>query len=413
MNINDDIFKWDYYSDQPHVIRNKKIRKYIHKRTLKDTIKTILTNVAILPLILSRYSYALFEEKEQNTNNFFAISVNLDKEPVLSPSLIDELGVEDILIRLPLNDIKNLSEYKKFIEKFPKQNIIVNILQDRTHILDKKLLQRSIFNIFDTLNIKEYQVANAINRKKWGFFTMDEYLSFYQTVQNIRDKYFPDINLIGSSVIDFEYHYTIRTLFNLYKIHYDKFSALLYVDRRGSPLNKQMGFDLIKKIKLLYSIVSLSPKTENKIVITETNWPISKTAPYAPTSEKECVKPDEYALYMVQYYLLALSTGMVEKIYWHQLIAPGYGLIDNRDGIKKYPAFYAFKTMIHFLKDAKLLKFDFSKEIKYMKFEKKDETIEVYWSDSENLDRLKSDRTYSIYGKEYEGEKLIYVINTA
>jgi len=50
-----------------------------------------------------------------------------------------------------------------------------------------------------------------------------------------------------------------------------------------------MGLDLVSKIHLLFALATLSPKSTNDIYITETNWPISNTAPYAPTSEKECV----------------------------------------------------------------------------------------------------------------------------
>ena len=33
----------------------------------------------------------------------------------------------------------------------------------------------------------------------------------------------------------------------------------------------------------------------------------------------------------------------IKRVYWHQLIASGYGLVDNRDGkILKYPQFYVF-----------------------------------------------------------------------
>ncbi len=410
--IDKNIFKWDAFSDQPYPIRDKKVKKEIYKCAFVDTIKTIIINILLFPFISVRFGLSFFEKKTVCTNDFFGMSVNLDKEPNLSASLIKELGVKNILIRFPLNDVKNISKYKNFIKSFQGCNIIVNILQDREHITDKALLQKSIYTIFSTLDVKEYQIANAINRKKWGFFTMDEYLRFYKTIQNIRDKDFPHIKLIGSSVIDFEYHFSVRTLFNFYKIHYDKYSSLLYVDRRGSPQNTQMGLDLIKKINLLYSIVTLSPKTENKIIITETNWPISSTAPYAPTSEKECVNLNDYAFYMLQYYLLSLSTGMIEKIYWHQLIAPGYGLIDNRDGLKKYPAFYAYKTMVSLLQGAKLIAVDLKDKIKYMKFEKKDKTIEIYWSDKKRLPKQNSGELLSLYGEKYSKENFVYIINS-
>ena len=46
----------------------------------------------------------------------------------------------------------------------------------------------------------------------------------------------------------------------------------------------------------------MSPKTLSDIYITEVNWLISNTAPYAPTSEKECVSFDDYTKYMLDYF---------------------------------------------------------------------------------------------------------------
>ena len=191
-------------------------------------------------------------------------------------------------------------------------------------------------------------VGNAINRIKWAFVSIEEYLKFYQTIQEIRDRNFPNIKLIGSSIIDFEYHFTVRTLFNSYPIHYDKVASLLYVDRRGSPYSTQMKiFDFKNKIEFLFTIVKSSTKTENSIYITEANWPLSGTAPYAPTSERECIGEELYNQYMIEYFNIAKKSQKIEKVYWHQLIAGGYGLVDNRDGtMRKTEAFYSLKRML-------------------------------------------------------------------
>ncbi len=177
---------------------------------------------------------------------------------------------------------------------------------------------------------------------------MGEYLKWYQHIQAIRDEKYPDLKLIGSSVIDFEYHYTIRTLFNFCSLKYDKLSSLLYVDRRGSPNNTQMGiFDTKNKISMLYSLAKLSSKTSDEIYITEVNWPLSNTAPYAPTSELECVSEETYARYMREYLEIAKESGKIQRVYWHQLIAAGYGLVDDRGGIiRKTKAFEEYKQML-------------------------------------------------------------------
>ena len=342
---------WDKYSDQPYPIKEKTYKKRMRKKHIFDYIPLILTNIIIFPL--SIIIMKLFKSKDIDSREFYAMGVDLDKGDI-QVELIKELGVKHILVRMPLWEMSRVDEYLSFVQKFKGVKVLLNILQDREHIEDKELLQRDIEIIFAKFSpfIKEYQIGNAINRTKWGFFSMGEYLSFFETIQKIRDEKYPQLQLIGSSVIDFEYHYTIRTLFNLFKVRYDKFSSLLYVDRRGSPDNKQMIiFDTKNKIDMLYALVRLSPKSSNDIYITEVNWPLSGTAPYAPTSEKECVSEEDYSKFMLRYLDIAKSSRKIKRVYWHQLIATGYGLVDNRDGkIRKREAFYAYQKLIREIK---------------------------------------------------------------
>ncbi len=392
--------EWDHYSDQPHIIKDRALKKRIYRYALPSMLKTISTNILLSPMLLFRYLTYKCKKPYKIEDSFFGMGVDATREPDSVLELLDELGISTILVRVPLSRYKDLSLYIEFIEKNSDREVIISLIQERAFIDDRELLKDAVTTIFQTFStVKKYQVANAINRKKWAFFGMDEYLSYHKTIQQIRDKSFKDIKLLGSGVIDFEYHYTVRTLFNLYAVKYDIFTALLYVDRRGSPQNRQMGFDLLKKIKLLKSLTSLSKKSSNTLYITETNWPIINTAPYAPTSPKECVDLEDYSFFMVLYHLIALVSGEVERVYWHQLIAPGYGLIDNRDGIKKYPAFWAYKTMREYLSGAKILSFDLNSSIRYIKCDR----VEVYWSDKEfSMDGV------DIYGNKTEFARLIY-----
>jgi len=339
-------FIWDKYSDQPYPIKDKAYKKQKRRENLWDYIPLLLTNIIFFPLSILLMKF--FKAQPIDPAEFYGMGVDLDKgDPQIA--LIQELGVKHILIRMPLWEMKRVDEYLDFAKKFKDQTILLNILQDREHIENKKLLQKDITTIFEKFSpiVSEYQIGNAINRTKWGFFSMSEYLSWYQTIQEIRDRDYPTIQLIGSSIIDFEYHYTIRTLFNNYPIKYDKFSSLLYVDRRGSPSNTQMGiFDTKNKIDMLYSLVKLSPKTTNDIYITEVNWPLSNTAPYAPTSERECISEEEYSNFMIEYLKTAKQSGKIKRVYWHQLIARGYGLVDDGDkNLRKMEAFYRFEEL--------------------------------------------------------------------
>ncbi|MFA6789156.1 MAG: glycosyl hydrolase, partial [Arcobacteraceae bacterium] len=373
-------FVWDYYSDQPHVIKDKNYKKMMRQKHWFDYVKLVITNIFIYPL--SVLFMPFLRSKSVNTSLFFGMGVNLDKG-LDQVELIRELGCKNILIRVPLSDIANLESYVEFAKYFYDCEITINILQDRNHIEHNMMLQESLTNIFVAFKgiAKNFQIGNAINRMKWGFFSVKEYLDFYEIAYNIKRNSFQEYNLIGPSVIDFEYHYTIRALFNQYRLYFDKVSALLYVDRRGAPENVQMGsYDTSKKINLLYSIASLSKRSSNKLVITEANWPISNTKPYAPTSEHECVSVETYARYMLRYYLLALGTKKVETIFWHQLIAPGYGLIDNRGGlVLKRPAYEVFKTMIDFLQESEVLRFSHSKNKYVLTCQKNNRKFDILW----------------------------------
>ena len=123
----------------------------------------------------------------------------------------------------------------------------------------------------------------------------------------------------------------------------------MLIDEEHLKILKWEIFDTKSKIDMLYSLVKLSPKIKtDDIYITEVNWPLSNTAPYAPTSEKECVDENTYAKYMIDYLNIVKNSNKVSKVFWHQLIAPGYGLVDNRNGkIRKTKAFYDFKELIN------------------------------------------------------------------
>jgi len=364
------IYQWDQHSDQPHVIRSKTAKRKLYLRGAKGSVKTLLCSF-ILPLTALR---ALLDKRRgpQLKINNIGLCVNID-EPLPEKKVVDtqslcnmvsELGVDNLLIRLPLADIKNLEEHLNFIASFANKNILICILQDRRHIEDHSLLENSLRLIFSALekHCLQYQIGNAVNRRKWGFISLEEYFAFFAIAQTLRDNEFPHIKLLGSSIIDFELPNFARSLYHRYPIKYDAVAALLYVDRRGAPENKQLGVNLLGKINSFFSIISSSKKSENELLITETNWPLEGTEPFAPAVGECMVSEDMQTAYLLRYYFLMFASGKVSMCYWHQLVAPGYGLVDNRNGeIRKREAFYAFKLLVTLFNNAQLLTFEYHK----------------------------------------------------
>jgi len=346
--------QWDSFSDQPYRISDKTFKRRERLRQWPELLKVALTALVFFPL--GRLGmYFPRRERFPEGGRFFGMSVNLDKEPETSPMLIEELGVTHLLMRIPLWDMENLERYAVFAEQFgsDKEWVIV-LMQDRALLGRDEQLRRRVEAVFRRCAFaKTFQFGIAINRYKWGYMTPGEYLRQYRVVWELKENQFPHYRLLGPSVIDYEYHITVRALFNGFKLRFDALSALLYVDRRGAPENRQAGLNLVGKLRFLGTLGRLSFKVrEKRIWVTETNWPIKETAPYTPTSEKECVDEHLHAAYMVRYYLLALAEGEVEAVFWHQLVAPGFGLLDSREGLRKRPAFFAFVTMHRLLKAA-------------------------------------------------------------
>ena len=377
---------WDQFSDQPLHMRDKKKKFHIRKKYIDDLIISFFTILLFYPLAFLRYLFPFKKIKNQRIDDIFGMGVNFDKEPLKTLELVDELGVKKLLIRIRLAQIDKLNDIEDFVKSFKNKEIIFVIIQNRENIENDILLEENIKKIFFTFGKygKKFVIGNAVNRIKWGFVLPKEYLLFYKKVQKIRDSYFTDIKLFGPSVIDFEFHTLIRLMFNCFKIRYDGISSLLYVDRRGAPENKQGIFNLRDKIFLLRSITNLSPLAKQKdIYITETNWPISNTGKYAPTSNAERVNEELYASYLIRYYLLGISTTQIKTIFWHQLIAVGYGLVDNKEALRKREAFFAYKFMLFILKNSFFIKFYQRNGIYFCIFKKGKKIIKALWCNNE------------------------------
>lgn len=371
-------FAWDENSDQPYQLKNRAFKKSMRK---KKWVSLCLTH-CIMPLLLPFFALrALFLPKRNlSMNEFFALCIAYEHDHKVQTQALLQLPAMPLLVRIGLWQMDELKAIKAWLQTLHYTSMLIVIMQDREHIDDPALLQKNITIFFETFSplTQMFQIGSTINRSKWGFFSMNEYIHFFTHCHNVRKQQFPSIKLLGPSVIDFEYHFTLHALLFLRR-KIDILSALLYVDRRGAPENRQLGCDLPCKINLLDALrATFLP--EQPIFITETNWPLSNTAPFAPTSEYECVDEDEYLKFMLRYYFLALSTQKVERIYWHQLIASGYGLIDAREiPMRKRDAFNAFAFMVKTLQETTLIEVS-SRPYYQLCFSQADSFIHVLWA---------------------------------
>ncbi len=340
---------WDPYSEQPYKLDPAQ-KPRLRLDTGMEYLKILATAIGVSPLILWRY-FSLKPQHPPAMIDFAGLSVGTTpKWHRVTQDMIEDLGVRQLLVRMPVWQQHKLDEIAQFIELFPQHRFVVNILQSRDSVTDLTVWAQQLSAIFDTLSpyCRTYQIGNAINRTKWGCRHSGQAIGLFEIADQVRQSY-PGLTLLGSSVIDFEPLITLRTLVNLVDYRMDGCASLLYINRRGSPYGKQYRyFDLEKKLRLNKAILSLSNNTDNTLWITETNWPLLNTKPYTPNSGQPRSTVDEQtqAIHLKHYFQVARQTGWVKRVYWWQLINPGYGLVDSRDGLmRKMPSYYAFQSL--------------------------------------------------------------------
>ena len=204
------------------------------------------------------------------------------------------------------------------------------------------------------------EVGHAINRVKWGLWDMRDYLKLLAPVPELHAK-FPKVSWMGPATIDFEYHQLMAALKLLPPdFQFDALSHHLYVDRRGAPENFQGKFSAVEKFALARAIAATSSAVANRLIVSETNWPLAGTGVWSPVGSPyespglryndPSVAEQAYADFMLRYLLLALASGMVERVYWWRLAARGFGLIDDTaadpSAWRLRPAFHQLKVFL-------------------------------------------------------------------
>ena len=342
---------WDPYSCQPYKLQDEE-KPRTGVANIFEYSKVAASNLVGLPAISYQYLRLKKTPSTLPASQFVGLSIAPDQEYQLAiQEMVEELGVQQLLIRIPSWDLAAIDDYVRFMELFPEQEFVINILQSRDSVKNLGEWQRQVADIIQATQhiTTTYWIGNAINRTKWGCVHSGQYLQLQDSVEELRSE-FNDLTLLGSSIIDFEPLLSWRTLWNFHRYRLQANAALLYVNRRHSPYGTQYGvFDLENKLRLAKAMTRLSNRCDDSLWITETNWPLLNTKPYTPNSGNPTRTVDEetQAKYLKLYYQIAYQTGWVDKVYWWQLINPGYGLVDHRDGsLRKMPSYYALQEVV-------------------------------------------------------------------
>jgi hypothetical protein len=345
-------FDWNEFADQPHNVAPRRERFKHHLKHAGSYLCLAGANLRLAIPILSRYRR--YRRTIYNTRVSLGspFGVGVTPFPGRSDNVLRELkdsGCRQTLVRLPSWEKQNLPVYERFLEGLRREGfeVVLALLQQRQDVIDPSSWRIFLESAFDRFaNLASYfEIGHAWNRTKWGVWDHGEYLRLALPAMEIARK--SGLKILGPAVIDFEFHLYPPLLRVL---PFDKVTSLLYVDRMGPPENKQFGWDESRKICLLKAVVEASAQNSPDVWITEVNWPLLGTGKYSPASGRPNVTEEEQADYLVRYFILALASGLVERVYWWQLVAPGYGLVDSREpGWRRRPSYLAFQTMVRLL----------------------------------------------------------------
>jgi hypothetical protein len=351
---------WDHLSDQPHQHAGRLDKLRVRLGDARSHAEEAAVVAAALPRILARYR-ALKRDLHQKPVPFAGAGVCLrpwPEAPEALLGLVDELGARHVLLRLhPWEEDHSAEEALARALHERGLELTFALPQNRDLVRDPAAWRRSIERLAPLFLPygRRFQVGQAINRSKWGVWTLDEYVELVRSASEVLRRE-PGVEILGPSVIDFEHHVTAAVL-NLRRpgLRFDAVSSLLYVDRRGAPESRQAGFDTVDKVLLLKAIAETGRNSSGRCWITEVNWPL-REGPHSPAGRAVSVSEEEQADYLARYCLLALGTGAVERVFWWQMVARGYGLVDPAAGgaLRRRPSFAALRTLIRELEGSRL-----------------------------------------------------------
>lgn len=394
----EDVWIWDDRSAQAAITLDKKDRKNCH--SWANNAKIAFANLKALPGVWQRYREQTSKAFKTRVTVADRIGMSLEPadlefEPQLA--LLEKLGHIPVLLRIGHHQGK--AQWDRSIDCIDRlhqlgHSIVVGIFQDRRASLEPKSWQHFLQYLFERIDgkVEAVKVGHAINRVKWGIHNLKEYAALMQPLGYLQKK-FPSVQIWGPACIDFEPFHSVAALDHLPEgVHFGALSHLLYVDRRGAPENKQGRFGTIEKAALMKAIARHSNRCDDRLILSEVNWPLVDTAEWSPVAatylppgargSRVHVSEEQYGHYMIRYLALTICSGLVERVYWWRLVAHGFGLVDERaeGGWRRRVGFQMLQTFLRELGSATFVeKIDTPEEIYALRFERPNDEVVLLW----------------------------------
>lgn len=396
-------FDWNDLADQPHNVAPRRERLRHHLRRAPGYLRLVGANLKkLLPALAL---FRRYRRRQYLDPSNIGRGCGLAVSPAAGTGeevarLLSETGARETLVRVASWERDRLEGTARFLERLKAEGfgLTVALLQRREDVLRPARWRDFLRETFDRLGgvASHFEVGHAWNRTKWGVWDHEEYLGLAAAAFDLASG--RGLKLVGPAVIDFEFHLYPPLLAAL---PFAKVSSLLYVDRVGAPENAQAGWTTPAKVALLKAAVDVSATGGRGLWVTEVNWPLKGMEPYSPASGKPNVGEDEQADYLARYYILCLAGGLVERVYWWQLAAPGYGLVNSLERPwRKRPSYSAFKTLVGRIDGSRFLGRPPGGEGHVFHFEKEGRRFAVCWSPDRPIRRRFDERIAAVFDRE-------------
>ena len=349
---------WDRLSDQPHQHASQFERAKVRFADAGSHLETLAAATTAVPKIWRRYT-RLRRRIYSRAVPWGAVGVALRPWPQDPEGLLAALEAaraRAVLLRLHPWQAEHDAEEALARELAGRgYELSFALPQNRELVRDPSRWQSAVEELGERFSPygRHFQVGQAINRSKWGVWNSREYVELVQRAEEVLRRR-SEIEILGPAVIDFEPHATAAAV-NLKRadVQFDVLASLLYVDRRGAPENRQLGFDSVDKALLVKAIAETGRNCSPRSWITEVNWPLWE-GPHSPAGRNVAVDEQSQANYLVRFFVSLFAAGAAERIYWWQLIAKGYGLVDpESDGTLRHrPSLTAMAVMEEHIRGA-------------------------------------------------------------
>jgi tRNA A-37 threonylcarbamoyl transferase component Bud32 len=405
---NKDYWLWDEKTAQPMIALSKEEKN--KERNVSDLLKSSFRALIKLPRIISEYrqlgTTAFTTPIDMKGRIGVAINPKVNHIAIES-QLLEKLGNLPVFLRFYRHETPE--QWTTTIELIQSLHahgfsIMVALLQDRVAVVEPQKWKAFLDFIIPKIvtRVDCIEVTHAYNRAKWGIWSLAEWRALFAIAFEYKQQ-FPNLKITGPACIDFEYVPVISAFAELKKINptyqFDALSHLLYVDRRGAPENPQGKFSTLEKAQLLKAIARTSSACNDKVIVSEVNWPLENTDVWSPIvcpyvtarwQKRPSGEPvDVYAHYMLRYLAITLCSGYVDQVFWWQLSAKGYGLVDDQNNFHPRPAFIALAFFLNLLGEARYeRKLTTHPEDYLLEFSKGNQKYLMAWSTQSELKPL-------------------------